>query len=70
MLSEEKIREKLEELKSDERMYYPTANVFSNSPLALIQMGIGAEINALEEVLQLPRSIFPLKKEMTPNPPA
>ena len=58
----EKIEKRLVELKSDERLTYPTANVFVNAPLSLIQYGMGCEINMLEEMLDLPLSKFPLKK--------
>lgn len=57
-----KAKEKLDELKKDERMYYPTATVFANAPLALIQCSIGAQINILENILGLPMSKFPLIK--------
>lgn len=57
-----RMKEELEELKSDERMYYATATVFSNAPLAMIQLGIGTRINILEKYLDLPISTFPLKK--------
>jgi len=57
-----RMSEELAELKSDERMYYETATVFANAPLALIQLGIGTRINLLEKYLGLPISTFPLKK--------
>ena len=63
MKSEIEIKKKLEELMSDERMSYETATVFENAPLALIQMGMGAQINTYEEILELPLSRFPLKKK-------
>ena len=59
----EKMLQKLDELKSDERMTYATANVFSNAPLALIQQRIGSQIHLLEEMLGLPYSKFPLKSD-------
>lgn len=58
----EKMKAKLAELKGDERMYYQSATVFSNAPLALIQMGMSAQINLLEEMLGIEISSFPLKK--------
>lgn len=59
----EKLLAKLEELKDDNRNYYKTATVFSNAPLALIQMSLSSQINLLEELLELPLSKFPLVKE-------
>lgn len=52
MKNEKKIKEKLEELKKDERVNYPPANVFSNAPLALIQVELDAKIKTLEWVLK------------------
>jgi hypothetical protein len=63
MLPEEEIKKRLDSLKADERNYYKLASVFSNAPLALIQQGLSNQINALELVLELPLSTFPLKKE-------
>jgi len=51
MISKEKILEKIDELKNDERMSYPTANIRTNAPLALIQLSMGSKISALEWVL-------------------
>lgn len=42
------ISERLNEIKSDERLSYPTATVFENAPLALIQLGLESRINELE----------------------
>lgn len=58
-----KLLVELSELKADERNYYPTATVFANAPLALIQMGLTAQIHLLEKMLNLPYSKFPLKKK-------
>jgi hypothetical protein len=35
--NEEEIRHKLAEIEADERIHYPSATIFENSPLALIQ---------------------------------
>lgn len=57
---EQKMLDMLTELKADERNYYPTATVFANAPLALIQLGLSTKINLLEYLLNLPLSKFPL----------
>lgn len=62
MKTEFEILELLEKMKADERNYYPTANVFSNAPLALIQYGLSSQINMLETILNLPLSHFPIHK--------
>lgn len=58
------IENELIALKSDERNYYKTADVFTNAPLALIQMGLTSQIHTLEKILNIPFSKFPLQ-----NPP-
>ena len=58
----EKMRLQLAVLKADVRMTYPTAQIFSNAPLALIQCEIAGKINLLESLLGIPLSGFPLKK--------
>jgi hypothetical protein len=62
MKTEIEIKKILEELKSDERNYYPIATVFANAPLSLIQYGLSSKINTLESILEIPLSKFPLKK--------
>ncbi len=62
MKTKEEILAELEELKKDERNYYPIATVFVNAPLALIQLQLSTKINTLESVLGLPLSHFPLVK--------
>ncbi len=59
---EDKLKKELEELKSDERLYYEAATVFANAPLALIQYGKMAQINLIEKLLGLETSSLPLKK--------
>jgi hypothetical protein len=63
MKTEKEIQKMIDEIKSDERLSYPPANVFSNAPLALIQMGEEAKLHALEWVLDQPLSKFPLTKK-------
>lgn len=57
-----RMEEELKELKADERMYYPSASVVTNAPLALVQTSMEAKINLLERMLELPVSTFPLTK--------
>ncbi len=49
-----KLKEFLEveiaEIESDERHHYPSANVFSNAPLALIQLDMSSRLNTLKQV--------------------
>lgn len=51
MKSLEEIKEKIEEIKKDERLGYPPANIFVNPPLALVQVNLESFIQALEWVL-------------------
>ncbi len=45
---------RLQEIESDERIWYSAATVFSNAPLALIQFGLTTEAQTLRKVLNLP----------------
>ena len=63
MKTEKDIIEKLEELKKDERLYYKTADVFTNAPLALMQLSMETQVNTLEWILGLQQSKFPLTKK-------
>lgn len=63
MKSEKEILAQLNELKSDERLTYKSADIFGNAPLALIQLGLENRVNTLEWVLGLPMSKFPLPKK-------
>jgi len=58
-----RLESKLAELKSDERLTYPTATILENAPLALIQLGMESQIHLLEDLLELPKSKFPLVKK-------
>jgi hypothetical protein len=58
----QQIKQRIDELKADERLYYPSASVFANAPLALLQNAMAAELNALEWALDIPKSKFPLVK--------
>lgn len=55
---------KLAELKKDERNYYKSADIFTNAPLALIQVMLEAKIHLLEELLGQELSKFPLQKDL------
>lgn len=52
MKTKVEIEKRLAELKADERLSYPPANVFTNAPLALIQVALKNEIMALTWVLK------------------
>jgi hypothetical protein len=61
MQTEEEIKARIAEIKADERLAYPTATVFANAPLALIQLSMGTELHTLERVLGLPPTQIPIK---------
>ena len=51
MVNEDEIKAKIEQLESDERLNGPRASIFSNAPLAMIQLGLESQINILNWVL-------------------
>lgn len=51
MKDREQILAQIKKVKSDSRYNYPIASVFSNAPLALIQVSMTATVQALEWVL-------------------
>jgi hypothetical protein len=51
MKSKKEIRQKIAEIKRDNRYKAPPAQVQINAPLALIQVSLGSHIQALEWVL-------------------
>lgn len=63
MKSKIEVEKMLAEAKADERLAYKPADVFTNAPLALIQVSLEAQVHTLERVLGLPLSKFPLKKK-------
>lgn len=63
MKTKEEIEKKIAELKADERLTYPPAQIMINAPLALIQLDAKAHIHSLEWALGIPRSVFPLPKK-------
>lgn len=62
MKKPEVIQAKLDEIKKDERLTYPSANIQINAPLALIQLEAETRIRTLEWVLEVTPSKFPLPK--------
>ena len=48
MKTKQEIQKEIRRIKSDERWSYPPAMVQVNAPLALIQMGMKARVEALE----------------------
>ena len=52
MKTKEEIEKRIAELKDDERLGYPPANVYTNAPLALIQVALKNELMALNWVLK------------------
>lgn len=64
MKTEKELLAKLKELKADERIAsYPSADVWTNAPLALEQVAMGTRINTIESILEIPLSSFPFKKK-------
>lgn len=52
MKTRQQIQERLAKVEADERKHYPPADVFSNAPLALIQVQLDTEASTLEWVLR------------------
>lgn len=64
MQSEETIKKRIEEILADERLSYKTAAVFSNAPLALVQLTLEIELHTLQRVIEVPlTNIKKLRKE-------
>ena len=57
----EKIRERIQHYRDDERLSYPPATVFANAPLALLQAGSMQTLNELEDLIGEPRSSLPIE---------
>lgn len=51
MMTKIEIESRINEILSDERIAYKTANVFTNAPLALIQIGLQTELHTLQKVI-------------------
>ena len=45
---------RLQEIENDERIWYSAATVFTNAPLALIQVALTTEAKTLRKILNLP----------------
>ena len=59
MQTEEQVMARLVELEKDERIHYPVARVDVNAPLALIQIALVTEAQALRRILELkPRKYY------------
>ena len=52
-MTEEQIKQRIQDILSDSRLSSKTARVFTNAPLALIQYGLEVELHTLEKVLGL-----------------
>ena len=62
MKFEERIKNRINEIKQDERLTYEPATVFANAPLALIQCAEMAKLNELERLIGEKPSTLPLKQ--------
>ena len=51
MKTGEEIKARLQKVCSDERLSYPTATIFENAPLAMIQLALETERHILQWVL-------------------
>ncbi len=50
-MNEKQISQRINDIIADERLAYKTADIFSNAPLALIQLGLEVELHTLQKVL-------------------
>ena len=50
-MNEDQINARINELLADERLSYKAENIFSNAPLALIQLTMETELHTLQKVL-------------------
>lgn len=53
-MNQEQIEERIKEILADTRLKYKSANVFTNAPLALIQVALSTELHTLQRVLGVP----------------
>ncbi len=51
MKNKKEIEARLKEVESDERLHYPSADIFSNAPLALIQVALENQRDILKWIL-------------------
>lgn len=61
--STKEIQAEIDNIKTDDRLYYPAANILVNAPLALIQLSVQSRLNALEWSMGQTLSKFPLTKD-------
>lgn len=60
----EELEKRIKEILADERLSYKTAVIFSNAPLALIQLELETELHTLQRILEIPlTNIKALRKE-------
>ena len=52
MKTQAQIEEMLKEVMADERLGYPTATVFENAPLAMVQLELETKRDLLREILE------------------
>ncbi|MGV0854628.1 hypothetical protein ACTS95_08070 [Empedobacter brevis] len=50
-MSKEDIKNRIREILKDERLFYPTANVLINAPLAMVQIQLQTELWTLQNVI-------------------
>jgi len=63
MKTEQEIKDRISEIKKDDRLTYPTATVFGNAPLALVQITLTTELHTLERVIGCKKlTKVPIKK--------
>jgi len=49
-----RMHDRINEILAEERMGYPSATIFENAPLALIQYGMEVELHSLQKALDIP----------------
>lgn len=62
LILKNKMLKRLVELKHEKCLHYEDALVQINAPLALEQVSLKAQVHLLEELLNRPKSKFPLTK--------
>ena len=50
-MNKDQINARINEILADERLSYKPADIFSNAPLALIQLSLEVELHTLQNVL-------------------
>lgn len=62
-MDKKQIEGRINELLSDERLSYKAADIFSNAPLALIQLAMEVELHTLQKVLGVELTNFKKLRE-------